>query len=104
MPETTPDQARSPEKQPLENRKDAYIDEGGPRENAGRNSGFAMARGIEMKDHRVSNDSNAPYFGPPKSKLKMNSLKVMQPINQSEDEGDFENIDTERKLTKKVSF
>ena len=67
VPETTPDKA---EKHTVENRKDAYIDEGGPRENAGRNSGFAMPRDEEMKDHRISKDSNAPYFGPPKSKQK----------------------------------
>jgi hypothetical protein len=57
-----------------------------------------------LKDHRVSNDSNAPFFGPSKSKEKLNSIKVLQPLNQLEDGEDLENMDTDRKLTKKVSF
>jgi hypothetical protein len=57
-----------------------------------------------LKDHRVSNDSNAPFFGPSKSKEKLNSIKVLQPLNHLEDGEDLENMDTDRKLTKKVSF
>ena len=81
----------SPEKRPLKNRKDAYIDEGGPMENAGENLALAIALPKELKDHRVSNDSNAPFFGPTKSKEKLNSMKVLQPFNQKEDGEDLEN-------------
>jgi hypothetical protein len=42
--ESSPIQGTSPEKHPLKNRKDAYIEEGGPMENAGMNYGLAMAR------------------------------------------------------------
>ena len=42
--ESSPIQGLSPEKHPLKKRKDAYIEDGGPMENAGMNSGIALAR------------------------------------------------------------